>query len=169
MTAGILETKYLSYGTRWLKTSELRFHNILLKIYKIDFSQVLYNFRYFPFSTYITHNLEHYIKQKLLKNVIWGRHYKILAKRKVFLKFWFGYTTIYVPKNDRGELTPCWVLPDINEIFGYIINYLLTSFVGSALEKYRTTVFLRSLDARSVTKNVAPIFHYSTDLTLGGQ
>ena len=29
-------------------------------------------------------NLELYIKQKLLKNAIWGRYFKILVKRKVF-------------------------------------------------------------------------------------
>ena len=82
------------------------------------------------FVKYLTHNLALYIKQKLLKNAIWGRNVKILAKRKVCLKigkclpFWFGFR-----KNDGGEPSQHLVefLPNIHKIFGHIINYLLTS------------------------------------------
>ena len=54
-------------------------------------------------------------------------------------------------------------LPNILKIFGHIINYLLTSLVGSVLVKYRTSISLhgRRLAALGLvrTKNVGPIFH----------
>ena len=54
-----------------------------IKKYKIGFSHVI-EIQIF-FLKYLTHNLaELYIKQKLLKNAIWDRNFKILAKRKVF-------------------------------------------------------------------------------------
>ena len=56
--------------------------NILLKNIKLTSHKCFQIF----FLKYLTHNLELYIKQKLLKNVIWGSNFKILAKRKVFQK-----------------------------------------------------------------------------------
>ena len=140
---------------------------------------MLYNFRYFPFSTYITHNLEHYIKQKLLKNVIWGRHYKILAKRKVFLKWenvcHFGLGTQLFTFASRMVATPCWVFTKHSRDF-WLYNKLIVDLACSVCTREISyPVFctdlgsLRSLDDRSSTKKVVPIFHYSTDLTLGGQ
>ena len=59
--------------------------------------------------------------------------------------FWFGFR-----KNDDGELTPLEILANINKIFGYIMYYVVISFVPSVLDKYSTFVS---------TKNMGPVFH----------
>ena len=50
----------------------------------MDFSQIeiqIFNLKY------LTHNIELYIKQKLLKNAIWRSNIQILAKWKIFYKW----------------------------------------------------------------------------------
>ena len=102
-------------------------------------------------------NAQPYIKQKLLKNAIWGRYFKILAKRKVICHFGLNIKLFKFARTMVANSFSSFHRTFTR--FLVIINYLLTSLIRSVLVKYRSSVFLHG--PRSVrTKNVGPIFHY---------